>query len=161
MTNHTHANQFTMLVGLPGSGKSTWLKNYVTNDFVTLSTDDIIEEIAKSRGLTYSDVWSESIKGATKLMEQRFVEAIAEGRNIVWDQTNCTSKKRKTVLAKVPNSYIKVAVVFDTPLDVIKTRLVERALATGKHIPQSVLLNMYNTFEMPTLDEGFDSIRII
>jgi predicted kinase len=162
-----HAKYFIMLVGLPGSGKSTWLQGVRNTQIImntgvsfdVISTDDIIEKIAKDRGLTYSDVWSESIKGATKGMHENFQNAIRHNHNVIWDQTNCTSKKRKSVIVQVPNDYYKVAVVFNTPLDEIERRLKARALETGKNIPKSVLLNMYDTFEQPTHGEGFDFIN--
>lgn len=148
-----------ILVGLPGSGKSTWVsKKILEENLVIVSTDDIIENIAKEKNLTYSDVWESSIKHATKLSEKIFLNALYDGKSIVWDQTNMTAKKRKTILSKIQRDYKKVCVVFEAPLDVIKERLVKREKETGKRIPEFVLINMLKSYEEPNLSEGFDKI---
>ena len=46
--------KFIMMVGLPGSGKSTWAKEYAKtseNETVILSSDAIREELFRSRGV--------------------------------------------------------------------------------------------------------------
>lgn len=149
-----------ILVGLPGSGKSTWIKNNNT-DWVIVSTDDIIEGIAKEKGLTYSDVWESNIKFATKKADSIFQEAIKDNRTIVWDQTNMTSKKRKSILNRIPKGYKKICVVFETPMHIIEQRLINREKETGKHIPKFVLINMNKSYEKPNLSEGFDEVIII
>lgn len=154
--------KFYLLIGLPGSGKSTWLKeNFIADhNNVILSTDDIIEELAADQGLTYSDIWSKSIKFATKEMNRRFDAAITVKLNIAWDQTNLSVKKRTSVLDRVPKIYEKIGCVFNTPFDEIERRIKLRAEQTGKYIPKGVLINMIDTFEQPSLDEGFDRIII-
>jgi predicted kinase len=152
---------FYMLVGLPGSGKSTWIKSKTDRKYAVVSSDDIIERIAKEQGLTYSDVFQSAVKTATKEMEQNFKNAMESRDHIIWDQTNLSSKKRKGVLSQLPKDYKRVAVVFQTPMDVIEDRLVKRAKETGKHIPKAVVLNMLKSFEIPTVAEGFDDVIFI
>ena len=49
-------NKLYVLVGVPGSGKSTWVKNQKwANDCVVVSTDEFVEDYAKECGLTYSE----------------------------------------------------------------------------------------------------------
>jgi len=43
----TNAN-LTVLIGIPGSGKSTWVSNNVTNE-VVISRDTILEEYGKEK----------------------------------------------------------------------------------------------------------------
>lgn len=146
-----------MLCGLPGSGKSTWLSSF-EGDYTVLSTDDIVEQMAHEQGKTYSQIWQSSIKEATSKMYTQFKEAIDNGRNIVWDQTNTTSKKRRDVLKKMPSEYTCVAVIFNPSMDEIRKRIKKRADEVGKIIPEFVLLNMKKSFEMPTEAEGFHHI---
>lgn len=150
-----------MLIGIPGSGKSTWIKNqnFNMNDTVIVSTDNIIEERAAAKGMTYSDVFQNEIKSATMEMNQNLKNAISAGKNIVWDQTNLTKKSRKPKLAQFPEEYEKIAVVLQTPnKQELKNRLENRP---GKIIPANVLLGMISQLEMPTDNEGFHSIVFV
>lgn len=148
-----------VLVGLPASGKSTWIReNMDPQNFVIVSSDDEIDKHAKSKGLTYSDVFDSYIKTATKIMNETFRVAISERKSIIWDQTNMTIKKRKNILSQVPRNYGKIAVVFRIDDDELDRRLLKRAQDEGKHIPQHVIQSMAKSFEMPTTEEGFDKV---
>jgi predicted kinase len=152
---------FYMLIGLPSSGKSTWVNANVAaleSGTVVLSTDNIIEQMAKESGTTYNQIWKDSIDAATKINYQNFRDAIRDRKSIIWDQTNLTKKKRKNVLSQLPWEYEKFAVTFDVPLEDIFTRVKERAERTGKNIPKLILINMFETYVKPTLDEGFNKI---
>ena len=148
-----------VLVGLPGSGKSTWMRGVNQNgDFVIVSSDDEIEKHAKDRGLTYSDVFDSYVKTATSLMNAKFKEAVAANQNIIWDQTNMTSKKRKGILQQIPRGYRKIAVVFQIDDQELERRLTKREQDEGKAIPKHIIYSMAKSFEMPTTAEGFDQI---
>jgi len=153
-----------MLVGLPGSGKSTWINKDLSEfenlfgEFAVISTDNYIEEKAKQEGKTYSEVFTKYIDEATREMNVTIAKAIRENKNIIWDQTNTTVKSRKGKLSKIPNSYNKIAVVFHVPMETLKKRLEKRAAETGKIIPDHVMKSMNDSFEIPTKDEGFDDI---
>lgn len=152
---------YTMLVGVPGSGKSTWLAQQPTDwhNTVVVSTDNIIEMRARAQGKTYSEVFQKEIKSATQEMEQQIQDALARGLNVIHDQTNVTAKTRAVKLARVPDTYEKVAVFFPTPPDAeLKRRLASRA---GKTIPANVVLGMKSQLEMPSESEGFDQVVVV
>ena len=147
-----------MMIGVPASGKSTWLKNQDTRESVRLSTDDYIESQAIN-GKTYNDVFKDTIKAATAAMYRDLEFGISMGMDLYWDQTNLSAKSRAGKLQKIPQNYEKVAVVFPTPdEDTLKKRLNSRP---GKTIPPHVMNSMIDNFEMPTLAEGFHSIEIV
>lgn len=143
-----------MLVGVPGSGKSTWRAGAGLNDAVVISTDDYIDFVADQLGVTYSEAFKDHIKAATQLMDKRAREAFAAGKDVVWDQTNTTRKSRVSKLSIVPKGYEKTAVFFPTPAD-LKQRLAGRP---GKNIPDDVIANMIASLQPPTKDEGFDEV---
>lgn len=150
-----------MLVGIPGSGKSTWIANqaFDWNTTRIISTDNIIERRAQEQGKTYSEVFQQEIKSATAQMNAELKQAIKDGANIIWDQTNLTRKARASKLAAVPEEYLKVAVFFPTPDDAeLKRRLASRP---GKTIPANVVLGMKSQIERPSRDEGFDEVRTV
>jgi predicted kinase len=155
---------FIMLVGVPGSGKSTWTRQFLetaTKTFAVISTDDVLEGIAASRGISYSEAFKKYFKAAKREALQRFEHAKAAGYSIVWDQTNMASSKRKSVLASVPKDYIKTAMVFIVPEAELNCRLAAREAETGKHIPPFVMRDMFKNYEEPTKAEGFDQVLFV
>ena len=147
-----------MLVGIPGSGKSTWIKQNVPEGAVVLSTDAYVEAYAAEQGKSYDDVWESYVKRATALMERDLVSAVNAGVDIYWDQTNLTIKARANKLRKIPDTYEKIAVLFQMPSDhVLEHRLVMRP---GKTIPEAVMAGMREGFESPLETEGFNEVTI-
>ena len=147
-----------MLVGVPASGKSTYIKNKLANEAntVVVSTDDYIEQAAAAAGTTYDAIFSKVVGVATKAMKSAVRDAVANNQNIIWDQTNTTAKSRASKLAMIPDSYRKVAVFFHTPdPEELQKRLGQRS---GKTIPAHVVANMISGLEPPTKSEGFDEI---
>ena len=146
------------LVGIPASGKSTWIKNQEwVKDCVVVSTDEFVENYAKEQGKTYSEVFNEYMPTAVKLMADKVVDAREAGKDIVWDQTSTSVKTRARKFNMLPD-YEHIAVVFKTPAaDELAQRLASRP---GKIIPDEVVQDMINKFEMPSLDEGFVQIWI-
>lgn len=142
---------FTMLVGLPGSGKSTYAAG-MSGDFTYLSTDALVEARAAELGLTYNDVWPDYIGEATRIVNEDFRAAVKARRDIVWDQTNLSAKKRRRVLSQLPG-VCRVVTVHE---GIRQDRLLRRP---GKTIPAHVDKSMRETFVYPDKDEGFDEIN--
>jgi predicted kinase len=146
------------MVGVPGSGKSTWITNQDwTKDCVYVSADHYVEEYAKSLGKTYTEVFTDFMPEAVNLMTQDVVVARTQGRDIVWDQTSTTVKSRARKFKMLPN-YEHIAVVFKTPEH---KELIRRLWSRpGKEIPEHVIASMIASWEEPTLEEGFSQIWI-
>jgi len=144
------------LVGVPGSGKSTWIKNQEwTNNCAIVSTDEFVEDYAKEVGSTYSEVFDDYMSTAVKLMADKVVRAREASKDIIWDQTSTGVKARARKFNMLPD-YEHIAVVFKTPEpEELSKRLAGRP---GKNIPDHVMRSMIENFEMPTEDEGFTEI---
>jgi predicted kinase len=145
-----------VLVGVPGSGKSTWIKNQDwIQDCAIVSTDAFVEQEAQRQGKTYNDVFDDYMPTAVELMADQVVAARDAGQDIIWDQTSTTVASRKKKFKMLPN-YHAVAVVFPTP----EPAELERRLAgrPGKNIPWNVMQGMISGFKTPTEEEGFDEI---
>ena len=144
------------LVGVPASGKSTWIKNQDwIDDCVCVSTDEFVEDYAKEVGSTYSEVFNDYMPTAVKLMAEKVVRAREAGKDIIWDQTSTTVKTRARKFNMLPD-YEHIAVVFKTPdTDELAHRLASRP---GKNIPAHVMRSMIDHFEMPDEEEGFKEI---
>lgn len=147
--------QFVMLVGVPASGKTTYRKDYC-RDYAVISSDDYIEERAKEDNTTYNEAFTKYVGAATKSCQAKFILATSAGFNIIWDQTNLSSDKRRRVLEQLPSDYIKTCVVFPCPeYDEHQKRLASRE---GKVIPPHIINTMRKNFELPDVSEGFDYI---
>jgi len=145
-----------VLVGVSGSGKSTWITNQLwAGRCAIVSTDEHVEAYARSVGKTYTEVFKEFMPQAVKMMAQQVERAVALGVDIIWDQTSTTVASRAKKFAMTPG-YRKIAVVFPTPDRAeLQRRLSGRP---GKVIPEDVVEQMIDGYVKPTLDEGFDEI---
>ena len=144
-----------MLVGVPTSGKSTFSNQQKYSKYIRISSDDILQEVAKERQQSYNTVFKGNIRFAQIAMMKVLRKAIEDGKNIIWDQTSLTRKQRKEKLKHIPAHYKKTAVYFIVDL---KTALQRNTQRPGKVIPPEILERMIKEYELPTLEEGFDEI---
>lgn len=144
------------LIGVPGSGKSTWIKSQDwAKDLPVVSTDNFVEAYAKEQGKTYSEVFDEYMPIAVRLMANQALVCQANNLDVIWDQTSTSIAARKRKFNTLPK-YEHIAIVFKTPeADELARRLASRP---GKNIPDHVMRSMITGFQMPTEDEGFTEI---
>lgn len=144
------------LIGVPASGKTTWIRNQDwALGLTVISTDHHVEDYARAQGKTYSEVFKDYMPTAVDLMAKQAVFAREHGHTVIWDQTSTTVASRARKFNMLPN-YEHIAVVFPTPnLDELKRRLASRP---GKEIPWQVVQGMIDGFEIPTETEGFKEI---
>lgn len=147
------------MIGVPGAGKSTWIRNQDwALGLTVVSTDTFVEDCARVQGKTYSEVFDEYMPTAIDLMIEQVAFAREHGHTIIWDQTSTTVKSRKKKFRMLPD-YEHIAVVFRTPdRDELDVRLAGRP---GKHIPKNVINSMIAGWEEPTAEEGFVEIWYI
>jgi predicted kinase len=158
----------TVLVGLPGSGKSTFL-NFVddpefSDTVFVYSTDNYIEKVAKASNQTYNEAFKDNIEPATKAMNDHLELALQMKVDVYWDQTNMSPKKRKgMILSKFPKSYIKECYCIAPPRTPEEWAELELRLGSreGKTIPQHIIESMADSYVEPELDEDFNYIKIV
>jgi predicted kinase len=147
-----------VLVGVPASGKTTWINNQTwIDDCVMVSTDEFVEDYAKQCGLTYSEVFDDYMPTAVELMLDKVVWARDNDKDIIWDQTSCSIATRAKKI-RMLSDYYKIAVVFKTPSTIeLQERLASRP---GKNVPWEVVSDMAQKLEVepPSKEEGFDEI---
>lgn len=150
----------TILVGVPGSGKSTWLleQEYIEDQYIA-STDGIIESIGIAFNMTYDESFKDLIKFAEKVMWKELADFAEDGERIYIDRTNLSVKSRKRFIDFLkPYGYEFDAVVFETPEGEEWKRRLNRP---GKTIAAHVLESMADNIEIPTMDEGFTNITFL
>lgn len=146
-----------MMVGIPYSGKSTYVKK-LTDSYSTAyvySTDAIIEEIAKVYGLTYGDIFQKAYPLAEMIANKGLAVAIKTHRDVIWDQTNLTAATRKGKMSQFPAEYVKIAYIAKTNME----QVIERSKTRPeKVIPMHIISDMQKKLENPDLSEGFAEV---
>jgi len=155
----------TILVGSSGSGKSTYAK---TLGHVICSTDKYVEKQASILGISYDNAFqmSQSIgmfKKFTKYFYKDIEHCIRNNKNFVIDRTNLASKMRFSLITKLremARKYGKTVIIkgvyFVTPENVIWQRLEHRKIIESKSIPEMLVEEQIEKYELPTIEEGFD-----
>lgn len=152
-----------MLIGLPGSGKSTFTQNLemLGAQFKVLSTDAFVEAWAEERGLTYAEAHKQMPHKLPKqLMAEAANKAIAIESSVIIDQTNMGMKSRRGKLDKfIKAGYHIYALTFEVPREQLDERLLQRGKATNKWIPVHVVDDMLKSYQSPSKEEGFAWIK--
>ena len=149
-------SNFIVLVGLPYSGKSFLKNNLGLNDYVTVSSDNIILEWALAENKSYNEIFKDRVDEAQKESVRRMLSALKEKKDIIIDQTNLTKASRARKLSQVPKDYKKICIVVPEPTDEeLESRKKER---TSHKVPDSVLVDMRKLYQTPSIEEGFDTI---
>lgn len=78
-----------IMIGLPGSGKSTWIKDNLDKDIEIISKDNIRKELGIMDEDQVKKIGDkEQEKEVKKIHNERFENALKEGKDIVLDNTN-------------------------------------------------------------------------
>lgn len=140
-------------IGIPGSGKTTVLKQAALNRGITyISKDDIREELLGNAEDQSQNrrVWHESLL--------RTNEALALGNDVIIDATNVEAWKRQELIKELRSSGASriVGLYFNTKLSVARERNQKRV----RVVPDDVLSWMQQKLDEapPSLEEGFDDI---
>lgn len=134
------------LVGLPGSGKTSWRRGFLSScenpdSWVVVSSDDVIEEKARSENLTYNKAFELYKDQLGAYIVTQMASAKAQNKNVIVDRTNLTGKSREYILRSLPNYRHYLVSFLDVPYDVVLERNANRA-AFGRDIPLEVIRNM-------------------
>ena len=154
-----------LLCGLPASGKSTYAANFMQTAAETtllLSWDALIEAWADEEGLSYQEAAGLYADRAQAEIASMADYALAEGVDVVWDQTNLSPTIRAERAGPFFDAgYEAIAVAFEAPPAVLKQRFEARARATGKTIPTEAMDRMSASYKRPDENEGFDHVILV
>lgn len=142
-----------LLVGLPGSGKTTYAERYISKhrNTVHLSSDKIRKELWGDEA-TQGD--NNEIFGR---MQARAVDGLNFGYDVIYDATNMTRKDRARIISACPKFARIEAHIIWAPIETCIERDATRKRTVGKE----VIDRMLKRFQAPYYDEGIDEINII
>ncbi len=144
-----------VIMGAPGSGKSTFIKNTLSKYAFVISRDTLRFGMVKEHEPYFSkekEVYKEYIR--------QINENLAGGWDVVADATHLNRASRNKLLncIQVPNIEINV-IWIKTSLETCLQRNDNRA-GTRAYVPPSAIIKMHNSIEKPEFEEGIDVIYI-
>lgn len=146
-------NKFYMMIGIPGSGKSTIAEEIALKEPAIIVSSDVV------RGDLYGD---ESVQGdpakVFRIVHENVKHYLRKGCNVIMDATNINSKKRAAFLReinKVCPDCEKVAVVVVADKDTCVSRDLLRERTVGYEVIERMIAN----FQPPHYYEGWNTIH--
>ena len=159
----------TVMAGVSGSGKSTYVNNL---NKPVCSTDKFIDDHAREHGVNYSDsfemIQHQQLFGTiTGMFYSEMIEHIKNGIDFIVDRTNLTSGSRQALtnfIRTTAASFDHEVVIKCAYMSIDEKQLLEilekRNQETGKKIPLNVIRNQIQAWEVPsTIKDGFDVVE--
>lgn len=146
-------SKFFMMIGLPGSGKSTYAKEIAEKEnAIILSSDTIRAELFGDENC------QDNNELVFSTLNRRTISALNSDTNVIYDATNISYKSRKTILRLISKYNIeKVAIFVATPYEECLKRNANRE----RVVPEYVIKKMYISFDTPWYSEGFTDIKVV
>ena len=145
-------NTLYITVGLPGSGKSTYAKEFIKGKEIEyLSSDSLRAVYGKS----------EEDQTVTPLVfghiKRKVDEFLKDGKNVMVDATSVNRKERSDYINTAKKYGAKVvALVFKMDRQGLIDRNKKRGEQGGRVVPDWVIDKMFAKFEEPSYSEGID-----
>lgn len=143
---------FRMMVGLPYSGKTTYIKDAIALGFdgVHISSDTLLEHWASATQISYQEAFELWYQVAQDIMYGQFKQALANNQDIWLDRTNLTIASRKKNLALIPDHYrVEAHVLEAPPAPELMERIKKRE---EKQVPLYVINRMMRQYQQPSFN---------
>lgn len=144
-------NKLIIVMGAPGAGKTTWCRHYLkTHKAEYISRDEIRFILVKENEPYFSkekQVYKEFIK--------KIDNALFQNKTVIADQTSLNKAARAKLINSLKNKPNEIIAVYLK--NSLETILEQNAKRTGRsRVPEDSVINMFNSIEKPTRDEGID-----
>lgn len=139
-----------VMVGIPGSGKSTYAKKLEEKGAVHISLDVIRNKLVEETGTrNEGKVFSEGLK--------QMKEALSHGKDVICDSTNVYIAKRKPYFQVANEFNAKIIAIF---VNTDKKECLERnSKREGiAKVPAVAIHTSAKKLVPPTMEEGFDEV---
>ena len=147
-----------MLVGIPGSGKSTYCNNVLIKQYphAVFIASDIVRN--NNPTMKEEEIWPEIYRLCAK--------ALSEGLDIIYDATNITPTVRERFFNKLAEKdvteYKKIAYYFITdPIKCMERVSIRNTMPNERYLPVEVIKGYGEKIIAPTIEEGFEKVIVI
>jgi predicted kinase len=153
--------EIKMLIGLPGSGKSTYLKENpdILEGYTFISVDGIAQERSKGTSFTAAQIHDREYDSIINEFNSRLKNAVERGDNIFIEGVNAAQAKRENRLAGARNSndfdYKTTAIIIIPPPEEVRLARIQRRIVEEGRFSSNI-----SKIEMPKKGE-FDNIIYI
>ena len=138
-----------LLVGIPGSGKSTWMRDHVGDDDAIISRDSIRFQLLSDE----DEYFARENEVFDKFIKAIQISIDADYWDIYVDATHLNEKARNKVLDRlyIPDDVAIIPVYFDIcPEEAIR----RNSNRTGRaKVPDVVIKDMWKVLTPPTMNE--------
>ncbi len=144
--------EFIMLCGLSGCGKSTYADTLRENGYFVYSSDDIREEL-------WGDAADQQNPAKVfQILNKRIVATLENGKNVVYDATNLSSRRRRNFLDMLKSSKIKCEKICHVIICPV-SECIERDAKRERSVGQGVIWKQVERFNLPNGFEGWDAVE--
>lgn len=138
------AFEVTLLVGLPGSGKNTWIEQHASQ-LPVVSLDAIRRQLKIRPGANQGKVLQAAKQEALQLLRQR--------QAFVWNATNLLRTRRQALIQLFTTYGARVRIVY---LEVPYPELSRRNRERVHQVPIGVVERFIDRMEVPVIGEGVE-----
>lgn len=142
-----------LMMGIPGSGKSTWVKNHLFPCQVHVSRDNIRFALVDEN----EEYFSRETEVFNAFVEQ-INTFLASGCDVYADATHISRASRNKLLSRINSHPEEVNLVWINPG--LNGALLQNEMRrdTRSYVPKSVIRRMNAQIEAPNFEEGFNAI---
>ena len=140
----------TVTVGIPGSGKTTWLDRTMPEATI-ISMDRMRQALLGSMSdQRENDRIHRDAMAAT-------TSQLRDGRSVVFDATSYSVERRERLVSIADTTGARVRMIY---FDIGLEEALNRNAARGRSVPRDVIIQMYSGLEAPRADEA-DEVTVV